>query len=405
MSDPTGFRVPHDLASPIRGRPDGPLSGRSFVAKDLFEVAGHRSSCGNPDFRRLATPAARTAPAINRLLDAGADLLGMAICCEFFFSITGVNAHYGTPPNTRAPGRLPGGSSSGSAAAVAAGRCDLALGSDTGGSVRIPASFCGVHGIRPTWGRVDLSGARPMAPSFDVAGWFADEPELFAGIGALLLDGERVGGPVERLVLATDGLDRSDAPVAAALRSRLADGGGLPDCAAEVVLARDGLEGWRDAFGVLQGYEIQATNVPWILRHEPDLAPDIRSRHDRAAGFTSEQAEQADRIRAAARRRLDHVAPPGTVVVFPTAPCVAPPLDASDEELLSFRTRAMCLTCISGLTGRPEVSLPLLEVDGLPVGLSLLGWPGGDEALLDLAVELSGGEMRYLDRLRHIAGA
>lgn len=383
--DPVGARVPHDLPAPIAGAPEGPLAGRTFVAKDLFSVAGHRTSCGNPDFRAWSPPAGRNASVIDRLLGAGGTLLGMAVCCEFFFSLSGVNEHYGTPRNVAAPGRIPGGSSSGSAAAVAAGLCDLALGSDTGGSVRIPASFCGLYGIRPTWDRVDLDGARPMAPSFDVAGWLARDAAPFAQAGGVLLDDDATGATVQRLLLATDALERADPEVGAALRAFAADTFGAVE---PVRLAADGLEAWRDAFGVLQGHEIQRTNLPWIREHRPRLAADIQARHDRAAGFTDDQARDADRVRHAARRRLEALLPPGTALLMPTAPCVAPLLDADEAHLLSFRSRTMCLTCISGLSGLPQVSLPLLRVDGLPVGLSLLGWRGGDEALLELATRL-----------------
>ena len=153
----------------------------------MYDIAGHRTGGGSPDWLAAAQTPNASAAAVRRVLDAGATVIGKTICDEFFFSVTGANAHYGTPANPRAAGRLPGGSSSGSAAATAAGACDFALGSDTGGSVRVPASFCGVFGIRPTHGRIDLSGAMAMASSLDVAGWFAGGPGVFRKI---------VGAPV-----------------------------------------------------------------------------------------------------------------------------------------------------------------------------------------------------------------
>src|SRR5205807_7319730 len=150
------------------------------------------------DWLAAAAPAAASAAAVRKIVDAGATIVGKTVCDEFFYSVTGANAHYGTPANPRAPGRLPGGSSSGSAAATAAGACDFALGSDTGGSVRIPAALCGVYGIRPTHGRVDLAGAMAMAPSFDVGGWFALGPGVFRKVGRVLLDGERIAAPIDR---------------------------------------------------------------------------------------------------------------------------------------------------------------------------------------------------------------
>src|SRR5690606_24263239 len=119
------------------------------------------------------------AAVVDQILGAGGSIIGKTICDEFFYSVSGVNAHYGTPLNPRAPGRIPGGSSCGSASAASAGACDIAIGSDTGGSVRVPASLCGIYGIRTTRGRMDLRGAMAMAPSFDAGGWFAATPGIF----------------------------------------------------------------------------------------------------------------------------------------------------------------------------------------------------------------------------------
>jgi amidase len=167
---PGAFFVPHDIAAPIRGAASGPLAGLTVAVKDMFDIAGTRTGLGNPTWLAAHLPATRNAAAIDKLLAAGATVIGKTICEEMLYSVTGINAHYGTPANLRAPGRMPGGSSSGSAAAMAAGACDFALGSDTGGSVRIPASFCGLYGIRPTHGRVDLAGAVAMAPSMSADG-------------------------------------------------------------------------------------------------------------------------------------------------------------------------------------------------------------------------------------------
>src|SRR5436190_19129771 len=167
----------------------------------MSDIAGYRTGGGSPDWIAAATPAASSAATVRRILDAGATIIGKTICDEFFFSVTGANAHYGTPTNPRAPGRLPGGSSSGSAAATAAGACDFALGSDTGGSVRVPASFCGVYGLRPTHGRIDMAGVMPMAPSFDVPGWFASGPGVFRRVGEVLLDAGGVRANLRKLIL------------------------------------------------------------------------------------------------------------------------------------------------------------------------------------------------------------
>src|SRR6266480_4560494 len=202
--------VPHDLKAPIAGAATGPLAGLTCAVKDMYDIAGYRTGGGSPDWLAAASEANASAAAVRRVLDAGATIIGKTICDEFFFSVTGANAHYGTPVNPRAPGRLPGGSSSGSAAAAAAGTCDFALGSDTGGSVRVPASFCGVYGIRPTHGRVHLSGAMAMAPSFDVAGWLAGGPGVFRRVGQVLLEGASHPAKIETLSVLEDAFEQAD---------------------------------------------------------------------------------------------------------------------------------------------------------------------------------------------------
>ena len=141
----------------------------------MYDIAGERTGCGSPEWLATHPPATRNCPPVQKILDAGATIIGKTVCDEFFYSVSGANAHYGTPVNARAPGRLPGGSSAGSAAACGAGLCDFALGSDTGGSVRVPASFNGIYGLRPTHERIEHSGVADMAPTFDVPGWFAGD--------------------------------------------------------------------------------------------------------------------------------------------------------------------------------------------------------------------------------------
>ena len=186
----------------------------------MYDIAGERTGGGNPDWLANATPATAHAPSWQKLLAAGATITGKTICDEFFYSVAGINAHYGTPTNIRAPGRMPGGSSSGSAAAAAAGACDFALGSDTGGSVRIPASFCGVYGIRTTHGRIDTKGVMDMSPSFDTIGWFAATAGVFRKVGPVLLGGAAVPAPIQKLLIADDCFAEADAPVAALLQRR-----------------------------------------------------------------------------------------------------------------------------------------------------------------------------------------
>src|ERR1700677_4947313 len=184
----------------IDGVPDGPLSGLTFAAKDLFDVAGVPTGGGNHDWARANPVPTRHAWAVQTLLDAGASLVGKTITDEVSLGILGENAFDGTPLNSAAPDRVPGGSSSGSAAAVAAGLCDTALGTDTGGSVRVPASFCGLYGIRPTHGRLNLAGMLPQAPSSDTTSWFARDADTFARVSSVLL-GEAIAPALPHTLL------------------------------------------------------------------------------------------------------------------------------------------------------------------------------------------------------------
>lgn len=381
--------VPHDLAAPIAGNPSGPLAGLTVAIKDMYDIAGTSIGGGNPDWLAAQKPASTHAAAVARLLDAGATLIGKAICDEFFFSLAGVNAHYGTPPNPRAPGRIPGGSSSGSASAVAVSACDFALGSDTGGSVRVPAALCGLYGIRTTLGRVDLRGAMEMSPSFDTAGWLASGPGVFRTIGAALLEGERVASTITRMVVLDDGFENAEPRVVRVLRDFLDQAeADLPQRSHQRI-APEGLDVWREAFRVVQGREIWKTYGDFVTRASPRLGPGIKERFAFAASITEDDERSARLMHARVRAHLREIVAPGAILVLPTAPSIAPLIETTADDLESIRVRTLRLTCIAGLGGLPQVSIPVGTVENCPVGLSLIGWAGGDEALLDLAFRVS----------------
>jgi amidase len=381
--------VPHDLAEPIAGAAAGPLAGLMAAVKDMYDIAGYTAGSGNPTWLESHPSATKSAGAVQSILDAGASVIGKTICDEFFFSVTGANAHYGTPVNPRAPGRLPGGSSSGSASAVASGACDFALGSDTGGSVRIPAALNGLYGLRPTHNRIDLSGVQAMAPSFDVPGWFACSPGIFRNVGTVLLDERRIAAPIERVIALEDAFAEADSDVADVLRSMLefmlSD---LPPVA-HAHISLDGFDPWREAFRTIQGFEVWQTFGDFVTRQRPTLGPGIRERMDYAASVTEADVAAARAVKAQARDHILQTAKPGTILALPTAPCIAPLVDQAPAKLEHYRVRVMRLTCTAGMAGLPQVNLPVGTLDGCPVGLSFIGWPGGDEVLLDLACELS----------------
>ena len=383
--------VPHTLKAPLAGRGQGPLSGLRFVVKDLFAIEGHKVSNGNPCFYAHAEPARETATAIRRLLDAGAACTGITICDEFFYSVLGTNAHYGSPRNVRAPGHVTGGSSCGSAAAVAAGMCDFALGSDTGGSIRVPASFCGLYGLRPTHGRIALDGVTAMAPSFDTVGFLANAAEIFRKVGHVLLEGDRVDAKIERVLLAQDIFVNSEASADQTLWRALDRLGDLLPVPEQKEIAGEEIADWRNAFRVIQGFEIQSTLLPFIEAHkdEVDLGPGIKERFEAAADITSAEAEAARALRTEIVRRLLALVPAGTVIVLPTTPTLPPERDIPDgASFAEFRTLTLASTCLAGLAGLPQVSLPAGLAAGCPLGLSFIAWRGGDETLLDLAVKL-----------------
>ncbi len=274
---------------------------------------------------------------MQKILDAGATITGKTICDEFFYSVSGANAHYGTPVNARAPGRLPGGSSAGSAAACGAGLCDFALGSDTGGSVRIPASFNGIYGLRPTHERIEHAGVADMAPSFDVPGWFASTPGVFRKIGSVLLDSARVAAKIERVVILEDAFAQAEDPVADLLRTLLEF---MSDDLPGMVhgkIAPDGFDPWREAFRIVQAYETWQTFGGFISQHKPKIGPGVRERMEFAATVTKVQADAARGILAKAREHIRQVAVPGSVLVLPTSPSIAPKIDMAAAELEDFR--------------------------------------------------------------------
>jgi amidase len=381
--------VPHDLTEPVEGRSDGPLAGFAVAVKDMYDIAGYRTGAGNPEWLASRQPAETHAGAVRRLLDAGATISGKTVCDEFVYSITGANEHYGTPVNPRAPGRLPGGSSSGSAAACAAGACDLALGSDTAGSVRVPGALCGVYGIRATQPRFDMAGATPMAPSFDAGGWLSGSPGLLRRAGAVLLGPPQRAGPITQLIVLDDAFETVDEPVATLAEVVLAAAEDRLPVATHGRAAPGRLDTWREALRIVQAHEVWASFGEFITKRRPKLGAGIRERMEIAAKISDDQVVAARHVTAQATRRMHELAAPGSVLALPTAPSIAPPLATPADDLESFRARVMRLVCMASISGLPQLTIPAGTADGAPVGLSFIGWRGGDEALLSLATAMA----------------
>ena len=377
-----------DTEAYLEGATGGPLSGLTFAAKDIFDVAGHVTGGGNPDWKATHPPAERNAWIVQTLVEAGATMVGKTHTDELTRGILGENAHYGTPVNPRAPDRVPGGSSSGSASAVAGGLVDFALGSDTGGSVRIPASFCGLYGLRPTHGRIPLDGILMQAPSYDTIGWFARDAGTFARVAESVFGSAISPGTPQRIVIADDLFGESDPAVAAALRPVAEGVAAMATSSESVHLAPDGVDGWAWQQNTLQSIQAWQSVADWIDAVNPRFSYMVTERYALGTSFTQPQVEAARATRDRVRRRLDDVAPSGSFLCFPTSPVVAPPRDQPLSGKRASQVRIIRLTCMGGTTGRPQLSLPLAEVDGLPVGLSLMGNRGDDEALIAFALEV-----------------
>jgi Asp-tRNA(Asn)/Glu-tRNA(Gln) amidotransferase A subunit family amidase len=388
-ADPIGALVPGTASDAGPADGDGSLAGIGIVAKDVIDVGGIVTGAGNPDWAAAHGPAAADAAAVATLKGAGATVLAKGQCAELAFSLSGDNAHYGMPRNPAADDRDPGGSTSGPAAAVAGGLCDLGLGTDTLGSVRVPASYCGVYGYRPTHGAIPTAGVLPLAQRFDTVGVLARDPALLRRAAEILLGGDDDAvAPPSRLLLAdpplaaaqpeiADGTREAAERIAAALGAELERAAGLPGGAPELADA-------MAAFNVLQGIEVWRNFGEWVRTAHPALGADIASRIERASSFGPGDAAEAEAVVDAVRAAVGRLGA-GTALVLPATGTPAPPRDADAEARQAARVGAGQLTCLATLAGAPAVALPLGTAGELPFGVSLVGIPGADRSLLAAA--------------------
>ncbi|KQP14087.1 amidase [Pseudorhodoferax sp. Leaf267] len=374
---------------PVASAPTGTLADLRFAAKDLFDVAGYPTGGGSPFVLAMSGIKTTTAPAVQALLDAGARFVGKTVTDELAFSMNGNNAHFGAPVNGAAPERITGGSSSGSAAAVSSGLCDFALGSDTGGSVRAPANHCALYGIRPTHGRISLQGVLDLAPSLDTCGWFARDVQTFARVGAVLLGDDTAPLPARvRLLKPTDVWALVEAPVVDALAEALARVEALAGTATPTQIALESWDVMYWNFRYVQGREAWLTDGPMIERFAPPLGPGVAERFAWSRDVTDAQITAARAFRARFRAHLGALLGHDGVLVMPTMPDIAPLRSESEAGLESYRNRATTMLCSAGLSGFPQISLPLATRHGAPLGLSLLGPAGSDRSLIALAGQL-----------------
>lgn len=371
----------------LAGAAAGPLAGLRFAVKDQFDVAGFPTGLGNPAWLRTSPVPSVTAEPVRELLDAGAVMVGKTHMDELGWSLNGINHHYGTPINAAAPARTPGGSSSGSAAVVAGGVVPFALGGDGGGSIRVPASYCGIYGIRPTVGRV---GARPGPGDLGLAtaGWLAADARILELVGSVLLDRAAQAPPPSpsRLVYAEDLFGALDPGVADAMAAgvrRIASAG--PGELSRVTVAGTELPKWRESYKLLQAGQFRRGFGAWVRNVRPEFGPDIAERFAWSQTLTDDDLDWAAEQRRTAVGRMRQLLPQGTVLVAPSAPGIAPLRTASMDELEERRAKAFLINVPTGLAGLPQVSLPLAHLDGCPLGVSLIAAPGADEMLLRFA--------------------
>jgi amidase len=359
------------------------LAGKRLAVKDVFDVEGLRTGGGNPEWLSQQAPAAHTSLPVRALLEQGAQWIGKTVTDELTYSLAGINAHYGTPENPADPARIPGGSSSGSAVAVAAGHADIGLGTDCGGSIRLPASYCGVWGIRPTHGRIPDDGCLTLAHSFDTVGWFARDAQTLVEVFEVLAHStvsDHVAKPVLRVPRHVLALVEPEA------RGRFSSALPLLGDIGESLSPDEVLGKWAQAFRVLQGAEIAQRHGAWAHAHIDSFGADVRRRMEASIELTEHdvclaQSTRTEAIRSMARA-FDE---PGVYWIIPTLPWIAPRADASLHEVDEVRARSQQMLCIAGLAGLPQVSMPWTTFEGAPLGISIIGARGDDEGVLSVA--------------------
>jgi amidase len=364
---------------PIKG---GSLNGLTYAVKDVISIKGYKNGAGNPDWLKTHKKSQKHAPVIECLLKQGAKLKGTTHTDEIMYSLNGENDHYGTPVNPKDPKRIPGGSSSGSAVAVAAGLVHFALGTDTGGSVRIPSSYCGIYGFRPTHGAISVDGVIPLAKSFDTVGWMTRNPELLCRVGEVLLDAQHSQGDFTKVFFGEDAWGLLDEECRESLLKSVSTMT-LPQSSEWITLSEEGLSQWSSTFRMLQGIEIWNEHGEWIQKVKPIFGPGISERFQWTSTLNQSDCQPQFQYREDIRRSLTELLGENGILVIPTAPGPAPLLNLYGEKAEQYRAKTMQLSCIAGLAGLPQVTLPLTAEDGLPIGLSFIANQNQDLKLLN----------------------
>ena len=363
---------------------NGPLKGYQFAVKDVFDVKGFRIQAGNPEYFDQAKVADMTAPAITTLQDAGAELVGKTHTDELGGSLFGINEHYGSPINSNSPEYAPGGSSSGSAAAVSANLVDFALGADTSGSVRAPASFCGIYGFRPTFGRILTTGVLPISSHLDTVGIFARHPDVIAQV--LDVYGMKEQSGFTRLRSIPSLVNTLQGALKNTFLEKLNNIKKLTSSMTDLVIDEESLIQWSTVIRTIAMYDLWQVHKEWILKSKPTFGELIKDRLKIASALQHEDYKLALKKQKAIREFMDDNLEPGDIVVFPTVHDIPPLLSSSVAHLKDFALKASRHTCIAALTGFPEITIPLRNIKrNCSLGMSFLGRAGKDFSLTSFA--------------------
>ncbi|KAA3482544.1 outer envelope protein 64, mitochondrial-like [Gossypium australe] len=397
-----------------------PLSGLTFAIKDIFDVKGLATGFGNPDWQRTHEVADKTAVVVTALLKNGAKCVGKTVMDELAFGITGENKHYGTPTNPNMPSNVPGGSSSGSAVAVAAELVDFALGTDTIGCVRVPASFCGILGFRPSHGAVSTIGVLPNSQSLDAIGWFARDPSILHCVGNVLLQLKAVEPRRGRhLVFADDLFQLSKVPkqktvhvISKAVEklsgyqlpkhvnfcqfiaSNVPSLKGFCQHSTNLQNGISALQALSSAMVSLQRYEFKTNHEEWLKDVKPRLGPEVSRCVLAAMNNTYENVKSLYKVRTEMRAAMQSLLKISVaslemddgILVIPTI--ADPPLKLKKGSSTEFNDRACALLSVASMSGCCQVSVPLGEHDGCPISVSFVTYHGADKFLLDTVLDM-----------------
>mmetsp|Transcript_5277 Transcript_5277/g.19323 ORF Transcript_5277/g.19323 Transcript_5277/m.19323 type:complete len:608 (-) Transcript_5277:3459-5282(-) len=395
-----------------------PLTGLTFAIKDNMDVEGIVTGVGVPLWLECHSPATATAPTVAKLVDNGAAVMGRCVMDELAYSVEGENFFYGTPKNPAAPGRIPGGSSSGSAVAVAGGLCDFSLGTDTLGSVRVPSALCGIFGIRPTWGVVSDEGVKPLSPSLDTVGWFSKDAEMLQRIGHVLLSGAKTqpSRPPSKIYVVHDAFALFRGPsellqaCATSIANELVGTSGvrslklgphllekLPGLAKWDLDQKNrkeeekGIDSLLKACQIVQRWDFMNCETGrWCIDDKPELGSGIAARVEAAKRVTKEQFEEVSELRQEVKSVMAKLLEDASVMCIPVAGDLPPKCGLSGVLQSDFRLATLRLTAIASFTGFPQITIPVGKApgSGYPLALGFIAAPGRDLLLLDLAVVL-----------------